>query len=154
VVRVASREMIYSDASREANFTGGVRVESTDGVMRGDRATALLEDNSEKANKAQTHAEGLLGGSVERVTVTGSIEIDQPGRRATGERLVYTAADGLCVLTGRSGVPPRVVDQVRGVVTGDELRFRASDESVVISNGERGGSGPRVHTETRVKRDR
>jgi len=123
--------------------------------MHGDRATALLEDSSEKANKAQSHhAEGLLGGSVERVTVTGNIEIDQPGRRATGERLVYTAADGLCVLTGRSGVPPRVVDQVRGVVTGDELRFRASDESVVISNGEKNGSGPRVHTETRVKRDR
>jgi lipopolysaccharide export system protein LptA len=156
VVRVTSREMTYSDASREVDFTGGVRVESTDGVMRGDHASAFLEAAGQKKGtpKESPPKEGFLGGSVERVTVNGGIEIDQPGRRATGDRLVYTASDGLFVLTGTPSFPPRVVDQARGVVTGVELRFRAADESVVISNGERGGSGPRVHTETRVKRDR
>lgn len=156
VVRVTSREMTYSDASREAEFTGGVRVESADGVMRGDRAAAFLEAAGAKksaTNDVESEA-GFLGGNVERVTVNGRIEIDQPARRATGEQLVYTAGDGLFVLTGTPSAPPRVVDQARGTVTGVELRFRAADESVVISNGERGDSGPRVHTETRVKRDR
>jgi lipopolysaccharide export system protein LptA len=151
VVRVLSREMTYADATRKADFTGGVRVESADGVMRGERATALLEQAGAKKQEAPA---GVLGGSVDRVTVNGAIEIDQPGRRATGDKLVYTAGDGLFVLTGTPATPPRVIDQDRGAVTGLELRFRAADESVVISNGERGGSGPRVHTETRVKRDR
>jgi lipopolysaccharide export system protein LptA len=154
VVRVTSREMTYTDASREAEFTGGVRVDSADGVMRGDRAAAFLEAAGAKKPAGKEAEAGLLGGSVERVVVSGGLEIDQPGRRATGDRLVYTASDGLFVLTGTSGVPPKVVDQARGVVTGEELRFRAADESIVISNGERNGSGPRVHTETRVKRDR
>lgn len=156
VVRVTSREMTYSDASREVDFTGGVRVESPDGMMRGDHASAFLEAAGQKkdAPKQPEPKAGFLGGSVERVTVNGGIEIDQPGRRATGDRLVYTAGDGLFVLTGTPSSPPRVVDQARGAVTGVELRFRAADESVVISNGERGGSGPRVHTETRVKKDR
>jgi len=44
--------------------------------------------------------------------------------------------------------------KVGRVVTGVELRFRSEDESVVISNGDKGGAGLRVHTETRVKRER
>ena len=156
VVRVASREMVYSDEARQADFTDGVRVESADGVMRGDRAVAYLQTSS--ADKAVTKKAdagvGFLGGSVERVMVSRAIEIDQPGRRATGDKLVYTASDGLFVLTGTPAAPPRVVDQARGVVTGAELQFHAEDESVVISNGDKGGTGLRVHTETRVKRDR
>jgi lipopolysaccharide export system protein LptA len=156
VVRVVSREMVYSDEAREAEFTGGVRVESADGVMRGDRAAAYLQTGSADkavAKKVDTGA-AFLGGSVERVTVNGGIEIDQPGRRATGDKLAYTASDGLFVLSGTPATPPRVVDQARGVVTGVELRFHAEDESVVISNGDNGGTGLRVHTETRVKRER
>lgn len=156
VVRIASHEMIYSDEARTAEFSGGVKVDSSDGVMRGEQATAYLEGQEGKAvKKSGSNANtGFLGGSVERVVVGGAIEIDQQGRRAMGERLVYTAADGLFVLTGTPGAPPRVMDQARGTVTGAELRFRASDESVVISNGETSGAGQRVHTETRVKRER
>ncbi|MBS1823334.1 MAG: hypothetical protein JST61_15400 [Acidobacteria bacterium] len=162
VVRVASRQMVYSDESRTADFSGGVRVESADGVMRGDHATAYLQSSTPQkpesagkrgAGKADAGA-GFLGGSLERVVVNGSIVIDQPGRRATGDRLVYTAADGLFMLTGTPASPSRVVDQARGVVTGLELSFRSEDESVVISNGDKGGAGLRVHTETRVKKDR
>ena len=161
VVRVASREMVYTDETRTADFTGGVRVESADGVMRGDRATAYLQAAASPkqsaagkngSGKADSGA-GLFGGDLERVVVNGGIEIDQPGRRATGDKLVYTASDGLFVLTGTPASPSRVVDQARGTVTGVELRFHSEDESVVISNGE-GGPGVRVHTETRVKRER
>lgn len=155
VVRIASREMRYSDVQREAEFLGGVRVESVDGVMKGDRAVALLESaGQKKAEPKGAEAASFMAGGVERVTLTGQIEISQPGRRATGDKLVYTAGDGLFVLTGSPAAPPRVVDQARGMVTGVELSFRASDESVVISNGEKGGSGPRVHTETRVKKSK
>jgi lipopolysaccharide export system protein LptA len=162
VVRVASREMVYSDEARTADFTGGVRVESADGVMRGDHATAYLQAASAQKQEATGKTDsgkmdpgvGFLGGGLERVVVSHAIEIDQPGRRATGDRLVYTADDGLFVLTGTPASPSRVVDQARGVVTGVELRFRAEDESVVISNGDKGGAGLRVHTETRVKRER
>jgi lipopolysaccharide export system protein LptA len=162
VVRVASREMVYSDETRTADFTGGVRVESADGVMRGDRATAYLEASaSQKQGGAGKNILGktdsgaaFLGGDLERVVVSSGIEIDQPGRRATGDKLVYTAADGLFVLTGSPASPSRVVDQARGTVIGIELRFHSEDESVVISNGDKGGTGLRVHTETRVKKER
>ena len=158
VVRIASREMTYSDEKREAEFTGGVQVESKDGMMHGQQAMAYLQPaTAEKSNaKGGTVKAGqqgsLFGGSVEKVVVTGQIRMEQPGRRATGEQLVYTAGDGLFVLTGSSGTPPKVVDDAaKGTVTGASLRFHTGDESIVVSNGANNGAGQRVRTETRVK---
>jgi lipopolysaccharide export system protein LptA len=155
VVRVASRELVYSDEARRADFTGGVLVESSDGTMRGEQAVVYLQ-GAPAAGKAagstaggKAGAGGFMGGSVERVVATGHIDMEQPGRRATGEQLVYTASDGMFVLTGTAAVLPKVVDQQQGVVTGTSLRFHAGDEDVVVSNG--GDAGQRVRTETRVK---
>jgi lipopolysaccharide export system protein LptA len=160
-VRVTSRELIYSDEARKAEFGGGVQVESADGRMRGQQATVYLQAagggqaGAKVAGPGAAQSAGLggfMGGSVERVVVTGQIEMEQPGRRATGEQLVYTASDGAFVLTGTAAAPPKIMDETRGTVTGTSLRFRSGDESVVISNGESGGSGQRVRTETRVKK--
>lgn len=85
------------------------------------------------------------------MVATGHIEMDQPGRRATGEQVVYTASDGTFVLTGTATALPKVVDEQRGTVTGTSLRFHPGDDNVVVSNGGESGSGQRVRTETRVK---
>ena len=146
IARVISRELTYSDATREASFTGGVRIESVDGIIHGQQATAYLRSAQDK-----TGAAGFLGGSVERIVVAGKIRMEQPGRSATGEQIVYTAADGVFVLTGAPHAPPRVVDETQGTISGAELRFRAQDKSIVVSNENNYGNGTRVHTTTRVK---
>jgi lipopolysaccharide export system protein LptA len=161
VVRVTSRELVYSDEARRADFTGGIAVESADGKMRGQQAVAYLQSaQAGGAGKLQVNAGakgggaalpgGFMGGSVERVVVSGHIEMEQPGRRATGDQVVYTASDGMFVLTGTPAVLPKVVDDQRGTVTGTSLRFHAGDENVVVSNGG-SGAGQKVRTETRVK---
>jgi lipopolysaccharide export system protein LptA len=159
VVRVASRELVYSDEARRADFTGGVQVDGVDGSMRGQQAVVYLQ-GAKTAGGASASGlkktdgpvgEGFMGGSVERVVASGHIEIQQPGRSASGEQLVYTASDGMFVLTGTAKVPPKVVDDQRGTVTGTSLQFHAGDENVVVSNEGESGVGQRVRTETRVK---
>jgi lipopolysaccharide export system protein LptA len=161
VVRVASRELVYSDEVRRADFTGGVLVESNDGTMRGDQAVVYLNgapmSGKPGAAGAASGAKpgagasgGFMGGSVDRVVATGNIVMEQPGRRASGEQLVYTASDGTFVLTGTPAVLPKVVDQQQGTVMGAQLRFHTGDENVVVSNGG-DSAGQRVRTETRVK---
>lgn len=150
VVRVTSREVTYDDASRRADFTGGVMVESEDGTMRGQLATVYLQVAKSTAVTNGPNV-ALLGGKVERVVTSGKVEIVQPGRRATGEQVVYTAQDGMFVMTGLPGVPPKMMDEARGAITGASLRFHAGDNSVVVSNGTDGVAGQRVRTETRVK---
>jgi lipopolysaccharide export system protein LptA len=168
VVRVASRELVYSDEARKAEFTGGVEVESRDGSMQAQQVVVYLKsEQKDGAGKALLNGgkgdgtragvasvadgSGFMGGSVERMVGTGHIEMDQPGRRATGEQVVYTASDGMFVLTGTATVLPKVVDDQRGTVTGTSLRFHSGDDNVVVSNGGESGAGRRVRTETRVK---
>ena len=157
-VRVASRDLVYSDEARRAEFSGGVQVENATGKMRGQGVMVYLQaaagGNKPAGDvKAVGMPGGFMGGSVERIVVTGQVEMEQPGRRATGEQLVYTAGDGLFVLTGTAAAPPKVMDEAQGMVTGASLQFHSGDESVVISNGENAGTGQRVRTETRVKKN-
>jgi lipopolysaccharide export system protein LptA len=88
------------------------------------------------------------------MVATGQIAIEQPGRRATGGRLVYTASDQIFVLTGEGKTQPKLVDSERGTITGATLRFHSGDNSVVVSNVEPGATGAatgqRVRSETRV----
>jgi lipopolysaccharide export system protein LptA len=183
-IRVASRELVYSDLLRQADFTGGVRVDSKDGTMRSRQATAYLQNpdvdnwgleipdeapvgaptnmpsaqNSTGPPAAGDHAAAgdlaSFSGSVERVIATGHVEIEQPGRRATGGRLVYTASDGWSVLTGDPGALPRLVDAAKGTITGVSLRFHSDDDDVLVSNAlpgaEKAAPGQRVHSEVRV----
>ena len=170
-MRVASRELVYSDLSRMADFSGGVEVISADGRMRAREAKVYLQAaaasgkaggsagsgdvaaGTKKAAVAPAGQSGFMGGSVERMVATGEIEIEQPGRRATGEQLVYTAVDQMFVLTGTAAVPPKMMDETRGSSTGASLRFHAGDtgdNSVVVSN-DAGDVGRKVRTETRVK---
>jgi lipopolysaccharide export system protein LptA len=157
VIRVASRDLVYSDDARKAEFTGGAEVESGDGVMKAQQVVVYLQPAQKTDNGGKTNAppsatgEGLMGGSVERIVATGNIEMEQPGRRATGEQLVYTASDGFFVLTGTGAALPKVVDDQRGTVTGTSLRFHSGDDNVVVSNRGEIGAGPKVRTETRVK---
>jgi lipopolysaccharide export system protein LptA len=152
VIRIVSHEMDYSNEQHTADFTGGVKVDSADGTMQGMRATAYLSSQEGRRNGAPDRNPGFLQSGVERVVVAGDVAIRQQGRQATGNQLVYTANDGIFVLTGTAQHPPKVMDAMRGTITGRELRFREQDASVVISNGDANETGPRVRTETRVKK--
>jgi lipopolysaccharide export system protein LptA len=92
-------------------------------------------------------SENVPSQSVSKIVARGAVQLEQPGRKGTGEELTYTAADGNFVLTGTSAVPPRLSDQARGVVTGNALIFNDRDDSVVVS----GGTSNAV-TQTRVAR--
>jgi len=165
---------VYSDLLRQADFGGGVRVDGKGcTTMRSRQATAYLQNPDVEnwglevpgdAPSAQGSAAAgdraaagdltSFSGSVERVIATGHVEIEQPGRRATGDRLVYTASDGWSVLTGEPAALPRIVDATQGTITGVSLRFHSDDDSVLVSNAlpgvEKAVPGQRVHSETRV----
>jgi lipopolysaccharide export system protein LptA len=153
VVRIVSREMTYSDEVRQADFTGGVEVDSQDGRMHARQAVVYLQAaGDKKAAGDAMRQSGFMGGSVDRVVGSGQIEVEQPGRQATGEQVVYTASDGMFVMTGTAAVPPKIVDEARGTVTGTSMRFHAGDDTIVISNEVGSGAGLKVRTETRVKK--
>ena len=146
-VKIVGHEMTYLEAARTVEVDGKVRVQDADGVMTAQKAVAYLTE-TKAGVAAVTPAAGLMGGRVEKVVATGAVEVSQPGRKGTGEQLVYTAGNKTFVLTGTQAAPPKVVDDARGTTTGAVLRFRSGDDSVVISGRE---GGQKVRSDTKVK---
>jgi lipopolysaccharide export system protein LptA len=149
VVRVASPRVDYNDLQREAVFSGGVAIDGTTGEVRAARAVALLMPAAAPSSQPSP-----VQGSLDRLIVTGDVQLEQPGRRGSGDQLVYTAATGNYVLTGTPNHPPHVADAEQGNVTGATLLFGAGGSTIVIV-GEAGAKSPqtRVRTETRVRND-
>jgi lipopolysaccharide export system protein LptA len=153
-VRVTSRELTYNDTTRQIDLRGSVLVQDADGSMHASQATVFLQpaakpsaDSGAPVAKAAP-AVAMPGGQIDHIVATGGIEIQQPGRTAMGERLVYTASDGVFVLTGTASVPPKAIDVEQGTVTGDSLRFKTGDDSILVTSG---GGTRRVHSVTQMK---
>jgi len=134
VFRVRSRQLIYTDADRKAVFTGAVTADDASGVVHSDQVEALLLP---AIPAGQTSATPTPGSSrIDRITSTGHVVLQQPGRRGTGEKLLYTAQDGIFKLTGTFSTPPHLYDQVHGDVSGEALIFNSQDDSVSVTGGQ------------------
>src|ERR1019366_201976 len=136
--------MLFTPVLREREFKGSVQVTDQDGVMRSQVATVYLAGKT----AAPAPAETSLGGWVDHMMASGAVELEQPGRKGSGDKLVYTADDKTFVLTGTKTVPPKIVDETQGTVTGASLRFKSGDDSVEVLSGD---GAQRVRTETRMK---
>jgi lipopolysaccharide export system protein LptA len=161
VTRVTSAALDYSGVTRQAVFTGGVKADGASGQVQAARGVVFLNPAGAKTGAAASSGAGAkagsgadpLGGSVEKVVFLGNVRVEQPGRRGTGEELLYTAATGDSVLTGTPGKPPHVVDETQGSITGATLVFRSADSTIVVAGepASHGQSRGRVHTETHLK---
>ena len=107
--------------------------------------TVFLMPRTQSQAGSGTAAGPGMPGQVERIVAEGKVVITQPARHATGDRLVYTAAEDKFVLTGG---PPSIFDAERGKITGDSLTFYRHDDRVLVEGKE---ASPTV-TKTQVAR--
>ncbi len=139
VFHVVSAKLVYSDAERQASFTGGVTVTGTLGVLKTRQATLLLA--------SATTSKGQAGPmSVSKMTARGGVRLLQPGRIANGEHLVYAAEDGRFTLTGTPAAPPKVSDAEHGTVSGRKLTFYTGTQEIMVT----GAPGRPAETHTTV----
>ncbi len=144
-VNIRSARLTYSDNQRLAHFEGGVVVTSSDGTVTANQVDVFLKPSSSGArgNSASMLPSGPS--QLERMVAEGNVVLQQPNRRGTGQKLVYTAADDRYVMTGG---PPTIVDTQHGTVTGASLTFYNRDDRVLVE----GGNNTRATTQTRVSK--
>jgi lipopolysaccharide export system protein LptA len=151
VFRVLSQRLLYSDAERKATFTDHVEVLHAGDNLFADRAAIFLSQGPAPPSGNKNLPAGSNKSSqttVERIVATGDVRLVQPGRHATGSRLVYTASDGTFVLTG-DRKQPQVVDAIHGTVSGPVLTFASQEQAIIV-----GGTSERpTTTATRVKKN-
>ena len=136
LVRVTSDALTYSGQSGQGDFHGHVRVIDAFGSMRAGNLDLYIAP-------ARKHQPARL----KEMIATGKVTLTQPGRRAVGAKLVYTADNERYVLTGRPGALPYIVDRAHGRTTGAALIFNNRNDSVEVN----GGEGSAV-TETRISK--
>ncbi|MGH9492300.1 MAG: LPS export ABC transporter periplasmic protein LptC [Terriglobales bacterium] len=142
-VSVTGARLTYSDQERRARFEGGVTLKSADQTVTAEAMEVFLLPASEKGKPASGGAS-----RVERVVATGKVVVEAPGRRATGTRLVYTAAEGKFELTGDAAHPPSITDADRGTATGDSVTFYNHGDRVVVGSN----TASRTVTQTQVQK--
>lgn len=142
-VHITSARLNYADAERKILLDGGVTAKGSDTTLTGREMTVFLLARSQA--QARTATGPGTPGQVERIVVEDKVVITQPTRHATGERLVYTAAEDKFVLTGGT---PSIFDAERGKITGDSLTFYRHDDRVLVEGRE---TSPTV-TRTQVAR--
>jgi lipopolysaccharide export system protein LptA len=144
-VHITSAHLNYADAERRIFLDGGVTAKGSDTTLTAQQMTVFLRSRSE----SQAGAGPGTPGHVERIVAEGKVVITQTARHATGDRLVYTAAEDKFVLTGgSSGGIPSIFDAERGKITGDSLTFYRHDDRVLVEGKE---TSPTV-TRTQVAR--
>ena len=141
VVKIASGGLVYSGTLSQVNFTGGVRAEMADGMVRATEATAYLAKQSAKSGSLMS-----LQGGVQRIVAEGQVGLTRPGTRVSGERLLYQAENRTFVLSG--GQEPAKAADARGTTTAAAFRFSACDNTLEALGEAPGAPAGKVVTET------
>jgi lipopolysaccharide export system protein LptA len=141
VIAISSSRLTYADDKRIAHYEGGVTAKGPSFTATANSADAYLLPRSQTANNKSLAGPGQL----DRMVAEGRVIIEQPGRKAEGQKLVYTAALDKFVLTGG---PPSIFDAERGKITGVSLTFFRGDDRVLVE----GEASTPVVTQTRVAR--
>jgi lipopolysaccharide export system protein LptA len=148
-VHVTSERLTYVDVERRIFLEGGVTAKASDATMTGRRMTVFLLPRSQPeagTSPAGKTAGPAMPGRVDHIVAEGQIVITEPTRHATGEGLVYTAADDKFVLTGGPSTgPPSIFDAERGKITGDSLTFYRHDDRVLVEGREISPTVTRTH---------
>jgi len=141
-VNVTSARFTYSDELRKAHYEGSVVMKSDQGTLTTSQLDIYLKP-AQRPSAAQPSGPS----QIDHAIAQGKVLLVQPGRRATGERLVYTADDQKFVLTGTPRQQPEVDDAQRGITRGDLLTFFRDQDKVLVQSA----SNIPTYTRTRVK---
>ena len=138
-VTVTASSLTYSDPQRRAVFHGGVLLKSTEGTMSADDADVLFKPRGQSSATQGTSD----ASQIEEIVARGHVVVQQPSRKAVGNTMTYTAADGKYVLRGGR---PSIFDAERGVITGDSLTFYSRSDTVLAGSESATRTVTQTHT--------
>ena len=150
-VTITSSRLTYIDNDRRVHFESNVVAKGADVTISANQIDAFLLSRNQNAGNQPSNRQSSTGGApagaaqLDRIVASGNVVVQQPSRRATGQKLVYTVEEDKYVLTGG---PPSIFDAEHGKITGDSLTFFSRDDRVLVE-GE--NASPTV-TQTRVAR--
>jgi lipopolysaccharide export system protein LptA len=140
---ITGARLTYADAERKVHYEGGVSAKGADFTASAKTMDLFLKPRSDTAKTPNPNASAPA--QLDRIVAQNDVIVQQPGRRALGQTLLYEAVPDKFTLTGG---PPSIFDAERGKITGVSLTFFRSDDRVLVE----GEASTPVVTQTRVAR--
>ena len=133
-VFAAADKIVYTDTNHTAHYEGTVKIKQGTDQIDAAVADAVMDDQHKLV----------------QLTASNNVVMTQPQRRATGDQVVYTAANDTAILTAAAGKLAMVEDREREAVTKSEkLTLHLRDAR--IEAGSESGSKKRVKTTHRIQ---
>lgn len=127
----SSDRMSYADSTRTARYEGSVKIRQGTDTIDADSADVRLNEENR----------------ITGITGNGKVVLTQPARRATGDQIIYNAADDTAVLTGN---PASVEDRDKQVATkSQKLTLHLADARIEAIDDS--GAKKRVKTTHRIQ---
>jgi lipopolysaccharide export system protein LptA len=117
-----SKDFKYEDELRRGTYTGDVHLNGPQGDVVAEKFELYLRPSGNELERAEGYdpANGLT--------------LREQGRKTTGARLTYTAADEIYVVTG---LPVTIVDQCGRETKGRTLTFHKATDTIQIDGNDR-----------------
>jgi lipopolysaccharide export system protein LptA len=142
-IAITAPKLTYADSERKVHYEGGVKAKGIDFTADAKTADAYLLPRSQTIVNQKVTGPNAGSDQLDHITAEGDVVVQEPNRRAEGQKLVYTAADDKFVLTGG---PPSIFDAEHGKITGVSLTFFRRDDRVLVE----GEAKTPVVTQSRV----
>ncbi len=128
-IRITSEQMVMQSNANAVEFTDNVHATQGGTELFSDRLKIFYKSG----DSVRPREAGMNESSIERIEAEGSVVIHMEDKTARGQKAVYTAEDGLLILTG-SRVEIKSSDSV---IAGKKVTLnRDTGEIVVSGNGE------------------
>jgi lipopolysaccharide export system protein LptA len=125
-VTVRADYLEYLDQGRRARYHGNVRLLTEDTTLQSDKMDVYF-----------TQGNTVEGSEVDHAEAEGHVKVTQTGRRGSGDHAEFFAGPGKIVLTGG---PPSLLDEEKGLTTGQRLTFFIHDDRLFVDGDEKSPS--------------
>lgn len=129
-IHITAQRMVMQSDRNMAEFIGEVHATQADTTVRSESLKVFYESGAD----SDMQEDGVNQEAIRRVTATGSVIIDFQDSTAYCEKAVYTAKDGMLVLTGDTAR----LEGRDSVITGREITLNRNTGEVVVSGDKNG----------------
>jgi lipopolysaccharide export system protein LptA len=143
----SSGTLTYSDKESRGHLEQNVVVQSAEQRMHAPSLDLYFTRATQPSpNGGASNANTPAGAQqISRAVGTGSVIVEEGGRKATAERGEYIAATGKFIMSGGN---PTVYDGSAGTTTGRQLTFYLADDTIIVDSE----NGSRTLTKHRVEK--
>ena len=124
-VHIVSDQMVADTIERVVDFSGNVRMTSSDSVITSDQLKIYYKEGSFTGNSAGSSEE-----AINKIVAIGNVVINFDNRVAVAEHAVYTTANGILVLTGKEAK----ITSDNNTISGEKITLHRRDGRVFVES--------------------